>query len=355
MSNTKFPRPDELIQLPINLVQATSDRILQQWGTPPEIATQVTEALISSELEGYASHGLLRLPEYVGAIGEGTLKPKTSPSVQHHSNFSRTVDGERGFGILAANRVQEELSDLLAKEEIATVGLRNSNHIGRLAHLVYPLSLQGYLIIGFANYLGAGQKVPPWGGTEGRFCTNPIVFGIPTAAGEPIIVDLTTSAVSEGKIRAAAIEDKQIPEGWLIDSNWKAVTDPKRLYADPPTAYLAPLGGIAGYKGFALALVTEILSGIITGAGYSQPTPARGGNGGLFIGFHLTLFGQSRQKVLSGIDNLIAYIQECPVATGFESIEMPGQGSQKAAQARRCTNEIEVSQRVWKQIIDLQT
>lgn len=342
------------MQLPLMIVEETCQRLLRQVGAPPTVAVRVVEALIDSELEGYSSHGLLRLPEYVSAIQNGLIQLHLDPSVEQYSSGSVMVDGQRAFGVLAADRVRTELHRLLADEPIAIVGLCNSNHIGRLAHIVYPLAKQGYITIAFLNYLGSGQKVPPWGGSRGRLCTNPIAFGFPSASSKPIVVDMSTSTVSEGKIRQAAIDGCDIPEGWLIDEEWQPVRKPQRLYTDPPTAYLAPLGAVFGYKGFALGIAAEILAGSLTGAGCARAIPGPGGNGGLFIGMRTNLFGCRSEQVILDMDALASYCRSCPPSPGFDPIRMPGEASQDAVEEGRRTETVRVSDLVWQQIIALE-
>ena len=343
--------PEENIQLPLDFVESTCKKRLEELGAPPEIALLVVRDLIVSEIEGHISHGLLRLPEYIAAIKTGLIKPSAEPIVKSVSRVSSMVDGQGSFGVLVAEKAREELRTLLAVEPIATIGITNSNHIGRLAHLVRPLCDDGYIVMGFVNYLGAGQKVPPWGGSEARFCTNPLVFGIPTASGEPMIIDMTTSVVSEGAIRSAAMSGTSVPEGWLIDKTWNTVTDPKRLYFNPPTAFIAPLGGTAGYKGYALALVVETLAGIVTGAGYSKAGCLVEGNGGFFVGMRSTILGRSREEVTSDLKRLIDYCLECPPAVGFDRIRIPGHPSAFETEPDHRPVNIAVNAGLWRHIL----
>jgi LDH2 family malate/lactate/ureidoglycolate dehydrogenase len=345
--------PPRRLTVPLDRVESTCRSILEQLGATSDVAARVVEDLVTSELEEYPSHGLLRLPEYAEAIENGLIKPRSLPTIVAVGPSASLVDGQRGFGVLSADAVAGELARLLERASVAVVGLRKSNHIGRLAHLAAPLCRKGYAVLGFANYLGAGQRVPPWGGGEGRFCTNPIVCGFPLASGEPIIVDMTTSVVAEGKVRVAATSGEPVPPGWLIDRNWQTITNPAQLYTNPPEAFLAPLGGPAAYKGYALAVVAEALAGPLTGATFVGARPVLGGNGGFFVGLRLDVLGLDKSHVLSDLQQLADYCLSCPSAPGMPPVRLPGQGSYQAVVAGREAGVLQVGQAVWEQICSL--
>lgn len=288
-----------------------------------DVCRHVVDVLIECEAVECRSHGLLRLPEYIGDIRAGRLDPNGRPQISRLNESAYRVDGRRCFGVLAADAVSDTLIMGLSASKLITVAMTNCNHIGRLEHIVRRPAHSGYIVIGFCNSLGAGQKVSPPGGQDGRLCTNPMVFGAPRKGSPPLILDMTTSAVAEGKVRDVYLAGQSVPPGWLVDDQNRDVTDPKRLYMQPPTAFLAPLGGqVFGYKGFGLALFTEILAGVLTGAGFCGPQPAIGGNGGFFIGIDPTLFGLSAETVASNVDHLCRHIQN----SGRE-IRLPGQTS----------------------------
>jgi LDH2 family malate/lactate/ureidoglycolate dehydrogenase len=341
------------LNLTIAEVKKTCALALTTRGVSQRIAARVVDSLVTSELEGHPSHGVLRIIEYVEAIRTGQINPVSTPSIIEVTSCSRMVDGARAFGALTADCTAAQILDLLATEPVAVVGVRNSHHIGRLAHLARFVVQRAHILLGFVNYLGAGQNVAPWGGRNGRFCTNPIVFAFPNRDNDPIIIDMTTSVVSEGKIRSHFLRGLPVPRGWLVNADWLPVTNAADLYTDPPTATLAPLGGNVGYKGFGLSLATEILAGIVTGAGYAQPGVVAGGNGGLFIALNLELLGQSKVAILDSISKLEEYCISCPRATGFESIELPGQRSERLRKSKLRDGHLALPSDLWNQIEEL--
>ena len=315
------------VETPTTVARSLALRALERRGTPEDIAQTVCESLLAAEFAGLTSHGLMRLADYLEDIAQERLVPAARPDISYTSPFARRVDGRWGFGAVAAEAVTRELARGVAASGFVTLGLVRANHIGRLAPILSPLAQAGYVAMAFVNYLGAGQKVAPWGGSEPRFCTNPVAFALP-GQDEDIVVDMTTSAVAEGKIRTAALAGVLVPEGWLVDAAFKAVTDPRRLYSSPPTAMIAPFGGSAlGYKGTSLALVTEVLAGIVSGAGFVQPGAARGGNGGFFLAFRADALGVDVNRVRSDVAALVRHLESCPSAPGFDAIRLPRAGA----------------------------
>lgn len=338
----------DTMELDVAEVTQTCSRLLKTFGTPDDIALVVTEDLLQSELEGYPSHGLMRIIEYCEGIESGKIIPDKRPTAQKINRNVRVVDGNRGFGVIALEKIYTELKEVLDEgEPIGVAGLINCNHIGRLAHVIEPLANK-YVVIAFVNYQGAGQNVAPWGGAEGRFCTNPIGFGFPAKDHNPIIIDMTTSIVSEGEIRNYFLSNQLVPDGYLLDEKWEYVNDPREFYKEKRTALIAPLGGDKGYKGYALGLAVEILSGIITGAGFASPKPSPGGNGGFFISINPTVFGRSMDQVYSETDQLISYLRSTKPAAGFKRVRIPGESIQK-----RKMEKVLVDPLVWKKIINL--
>jgi LDH2 family malate/lactate/ureidoglycolate dehydrogenase len=166
----------------------------------------------------------------------------------------------------------------------------------------------------------------------------------------PFSLNMTTSSVPEGKIRLAALQHQRVPRGWLIDKNWLPVYDPLELYTHPQRAFLPPLGGPFGYKGFALGLAVEILAGIVTGAGYSMTKPSPGGNGGLFIGFRPSILGRESKNVHSDIEKLIKYCRSSPPHKKASPIRIPGETNHSKIQQGRAKGMLKVHRKIWELI-----
>lgn len=345
----------ESVEIEYKKASSMAHAIFSKLNIPSDIAEKVIRDLIDSDIEGHFSHGLLRLKEYSEAIQNGTMKVENFPKVHKISEIACTVDGNRGFGLISREAIAKEIKNILTTQKVAIVGLKNSNHIGRLHHLAESVCQSGHIILGFVNYLGAGQKVPIWNGKEGRFCTNPIVIGIPRNDNPPIILDMSTSTVSEGKVREYFLTGKSVPEGWLINKNWETVHDPSKLYREPENTFITPLGGkLVGYKGSSLALMVDIMAGIITNAGYSNALPKLGGNGGLFISFHPTVLGEQLEKINQDISRLIEYYKSSKTLENSEGIRVAGEQSRQKRDNFEKVDMVVYSKKLWNHIIQIQ-
>jgi LDH2 family malate/lactate/ureidoglycolate dehydrogenase len=312
-SNTNKKR---FMSMTLGEIHQLGSELLKNRGTPQAVASQVVDELLMNEINGYRSHGLLRLIEYVELIEQGHICSDSQPLVYKTNAFLSDINAQKSFGVLSAQVVSEALIDHLKHTQFGFVKLINSGHIGRLRSIASPVCEQGGIVIGFSNLSGAGQNVLAYGGNEGRLCTNPIVIAVPSKP--PIILDMSTSTVSEGKVRELWLKGEKVPKGWLFDKNWHSIADPKKFYKDPKEAFLGPLGGKEfGYKGFGLGLMTEIFAGILTGGGFSQASNAPINNNALFFVFHPTFFGQTLEVFQEKVNALMQYLRSSSVNDEF--------------------------------------
>jgi uncharacterized oxidoreductase len=202
----------------------------------------------------------------------------------------------------------------------------------------------GMVAVMFVNTHGGGKLVAPFGGIDRRLSANPISVGIPRESGAPILVDISTCAIAEGRVRNLLHAGKSVPAGSVIDAEGKASMDPAALYGPPPGALL-PFGG---HKGFALGLVTDILAGGISGAGCSRPDADRVGNSFLVTVIDIERV-RGRAEFLRDVEDLISYVKSSRLAEGFDQIMVPGE-PEAAERDRRLKSGIPISQEVWKQI-----
>ena len=165
--------------------------------------------------------------------------------------------------------------------------------------------------------------VAPFGGRDGRLATNPIAIATPARVGHPILLDITSSVVAQGKIRVAVNRGESVPLGWLMDSEGEPTSNPQDLMVSPPGALL-PLGGIAGHKGYALSLMIDILGGALSGAGCSGSGNTRLQNGVLMIALDIANF-TPLDDFYEHVDGLVSHVKASPTAPGFDEILTPGE------------------------------
>jgi uncharacterized oxidoreductase len=247
-------------------VEALATAILMAAGAGDREAEAVAHYLVKSDLVGHASHGVLRVKQYVEQIQKGQIVCRTVPQLVNDGPGFAVLEGGLGFGQIGAEHATRLACSKAKTQGIALVALRNSAHVGRLGDWVELAADLGCVSFHFVNTLSM-PRVAPWGGREGRLSTNPLAWGLPVAGDEPIVVDLTTSVVAEGKVRLHRDEGKPVPAGWIVDRDGRGTTDANALYDG---GSLLPLGGLdAGHKGYALSLMVDLMAGAISGGGTS--------------------------------------------------------------------------------------
>lgn len=324
--------------------------ILNSIGVSNHLSKLVTEDLIDNDLQRYSSHGVIRIKEYISHIKQGDILPQNKPIVESISNIVSKVDGNKSFGILVKKEVTSHLLDKLEKNKFGFLTFSNSGHIGRLSDIADPVIQAGGIILGFLNFSGFGQNVIPFGGNIPKLSTNPIMMGAPSPKG-PILIDFSTSSYSEGKLRDAYYRNKKIPEDILVDKNGNSITDPKAFYKKYGEFFLTPLGGKElGYKGFGLALFTEILAGVVSGGGTISAKSKNMNNSGFFITFSPEIFNQSRDIFNFEVGNLINYLTEINSENIVNNVTIPG--LRKKHKTKRVN--INLPKKTWNELINLQ-
>ncbi len=238
-------------------------------------ASWIARLLIRANLRGHDSHGVIRIPQYIAVWRKGEINPTGEPVVVQEGPATALVDGKMGFGQIVARRGMQVAIEKAAAVGISAVGIFNSYHIGRLADFAELAVERNMLALISVNARGAGQRMAPWGGRAPRLSTSPLAFACPTGGGMAIRFDASTTVVPEGKVRVKRNRKEPLPVGWALDAAGNPTTDPDAIYGNPPGTLL-PMGG---HKGYCLALMIEILSGIVARGGYPVARPRATGNG----------------------------------------------------------------------------
>jgi uncharacterized oxidoreductase len=240
-------------------------RLFVAAGAPPAEAQVVAASLVESNLRGYDSHGVALARWYLSQIKNGELVPGAAFTVRHESPALLAADGELGFGQVQCGRLVDQVAAKARQVGVAGGTLVRCGHVGRLGEWVERAAGLRLAALISVNDNGVIATVAPPGGTQGRISTNPLAIAVPTRR-EPLVLDISTSAVANGKLKNARIEHRQVPLGWVQDAQGNPTTDPNIMLADPPGTLL-PFGGEQGYKGFGLGLMFDILTAGLAGAG----------------------------------------------------------------------------------------
>ncbi len=320
-------------------------RILEAVGTPPAPARQVAEHLVTSDLTGHESHGVLRLKQYCFHVRDGYVQPAAQPCVVRERAVTAVVEGGCAWGPVVGQFAAELAIKKAHEHGVGVVSVRNCYHLGRVG--VYPeqAARQGLIGMAFCNVQGSA-RMAPWGANERRVPTNPIAIAVPTRT-EPIVADLATSAVAEGKVRLAKVKGEQIPPGWVFDANGAWSKDPNDLYG---AGSLAPLGGEQGHKGYSLAVAMDLLGGILSGAGAGLMSE-RYGNGLLLQVIDPGAF-TDMADYQRRIDDYVYYLKSARRRPGIGEVLMPGEIERRRRVERRGTG-LELSDGVRQMLQEL--
>ncbi len=258
----------ELVYLPVDVVERFMADVFCGLGVPEEEARICATVLITSDLRGIESHGVGRLKYYYDRIRAGVQFTQTRIEVVRESETTALVDGHHGMGHVIATYSMRLAMRKARQYGLGAVTVRNGTHFGIAGY--YPLMAAAEGMVGF-TVTNARPAIAPTFSTEPMLGTNPIAFAAPSDMPFPFCLDGATSITQRGKIEVAARAGKPVPEGWVIDAEGNPLTDPERILEDlgAATAALLPLGGageeLAGYKGYGLAVMVEILSAALSG------------------------------------------------------------------------------------------
>ena len=332
--------PDHTI--PVADLDALVTGIFAAAGCTPAEAACVSRHLISANLTGHDSHGVIRTPRYVGWLEEGQVFAGRTIAVERDSGTHAVLDGRRGLG----QSIGEQAVDLgIARARdagLAVVALRNSGHIGRIGGWGERAAEAGLVSIHFVN-VGLGEIVAPFGGVDRRFGTNPICVAAPQPDGPPLLLDLATSLVAEGKVLVASNGGKPVPPGSLIRPDGTHTADPEALYGPLTGTQLRDPGHGTGalrafgdHKGSGIAFMCEILAGCLCGSPTAGPIPGdkRGGivNGMLSIYLDPGHFGAAHFAAAAR-DYALHVKGSRPETPGGEVL-VPGEKEARTRQAR---------------------
>lgn len=261
------------IRVPVDVIERFIVDVLQGLGVPEADARISADVLIASDLRGIDSHGVGRLKYYYDRIVAGVHLTVTEMEVVKETETTMLVDGHHGVGPVISCRCMRAAIDKARRYGLGAAAVRNGTHFGIAGY--YPLMAAQEGMVGFA-VTNARPSIAPTFGTEPMLGTNPIAFAAPSDLPYPFCFDAATSICQRGKVEVAERAEKAVPEGWVIDAEGSSLTDPTKILAGlgDATAALLPLGGagetLAGYKGYGLATMVEILSASLAGGKFMK-------------------------------------------------------------------------------------
>jgi LDH2 family malate/lactate/ureidoglycolate dehydrogenase len=292
-------------------------------GVPPEDAAMAAASLVEADLRGVETHGISHyLPLHIKRIKIGLVEPRANIVVKRERLSTALLDGGNGLGQVIAGRAMNLAIEKAARTGTAFVGITNSNHFGACAYWSMMALPHNQIGIAMTN----GSKLPaPGGGRQAMWGTAPISVAIPGDQERSVVLDMATTATTKGRILLYDKRHLRLDPTWALDSAGRPTTDPKEALK----GLLQPVGG---YKGYGLALVFELLSGILTGGDwsyhlggplaedFSRPTGVGSCFGAIAVDAFMEPIDFKRQ-----VDRVIREIHESPKAEGYDRIYMPGE------------------------------
>jgi uncharacterized oxidoreductase len=295
-------------------------------------ARLAADHLVDANLTGHDSHGVGMIPKYVTALVNDKLKLNQTVEIVSDTGTMLTLDARRGLGQSVTHQAMELAIERARQHGVCVMGLRNSHHLGRVGHWAEQAIAAGLVSIHFTN-ANSIHVVAPHGGAQARFVTNPFTVGIPRTGRDPLLLDFATSAIAHGKARVAYNKKVPVPPGSLIDSDGRPTTDPAAVFESPAGALLT----FAGHKGFALAMVCEMLGAALTGGDTSRPVDEdislRVWNSMLTIVFDPARIGSLEhfEREAAAFED---WVRSSSLTPGSDGIRMPGDPERESRKAR---------------------
>jgi LDH2 family malate/lactate/ureidoglycolate dehydrogenase len=294
--------------------------VLEAVGVPAADAELVAESLVEADLWGHQSHGVMRLSWYVNRIRAGVMRSVTAPETLADMGAVVVVDGRDGVGQVLAAYAARTAVGRARDHGVGVAAVRNSNHFGTAAYFTRMAANDGCVGILTTN---ASPAMAPWGGREKTIGTNPWSIAAPAGKYEVVVMDIANTAVARGKVYLARQRGEQIPPGWAIDSDGVPTTDP----AAAINGVILPM---AGHKGYAISLMMDVLSGVLTGSAFGSAVHGpyefdqRSGCGHLFIALDVAAFLEY-DTFIGRVEQLIDEVKSVPPARRVNEIFFPGE------------------------------
>jgi LDH2 family malate/lactate/ureidoglycolate dehydrogenase len=302
--------------------------ILTAIGAAADPARHTVEHLLAAEDAGHPSHGLRMLVAIAGAAQRGELDPAATPVVSAASGSVAQIDGRTGLGPPAGALAVAEAVRRARRHGCAAVTVRAATNLGRLAPYAQTAAHSGCASFLCANDGGANQRVVPAGATAGRLSTNPIAFGFPRSAPPHLVVDMATSTYAHGTLGALVEAGRPLPPDALLNA---------------ASELMLPM---AGYKGFALAIMVEALAGALTGAGVVGDPPPPESQGALMVALDVAALADA-DRAIADLERALAWVRSSPPAAD-RPVRIPGEGRAPGA-----GSEVAIAPGLWTALTEL--
>jgi hydroxycarboxylate dehydrogenase B len=310
-------------RIPVADLRAFVASVFRATGSADGEARIVGDHLVDANLAGHESHGVIRVSKYVDWHAKGMVLANQHAVVVRETMCNAVIDGQFGYGQVIGREAMDLAIAKARQSGFCAMAIRNAGHLGRIGAWAEQVAQVGFASIHFVNTSGFGILVAPHGGTDRRLSANPIAASAPGPDGAPLVLDMSTSAIAEGKIQVALNHGEQLPPGCTIDSEGRPNQDPAVFYG-PPVGALLPIGG---HKGYGLSIFCEIFAGALSGGQTTNPENATAGrlvNNMLSLVFDAEAFCGA-DAFRAEIARLAAWVKASPPAVPGGEVLLPGE------------------------------
>jgi ureidoglycolate dehydrogenase (NAD+) len=260
------PTRDDATPVPAAALRDWATRCFAGAGMPYDDAALLASSLVQTSLWGIDSHGVALLPHYLDRLANGTIRAQPKLALHRTGPATALLEADQGHGIVVAHRAMDEAVRMAREQGVAAVGVRNASHCGAIGLYTRAAARAGCVGLAFTH---ANSVAVPHGGKRAFFGTNPISFAFPRGASEPVCLDMATTSIPWNRVRNARREGHPLPPDVAVDAQGEPTNDAATAAA------VVPLGGAAyGHKGYALALVVDLLCGPLLGNPYGPHIPS---------------------------------------------------------------------------------
>ncbi len=296
--------------------------ICRAGGIPSADADMIADVLVTTDMRGIHSHGVVRLARYLDCIRAGGIKPAVEPATLNESGNSLMVSANGGLGIPASVKTMTRLLEKAEKNAIAMATINHSDHYGAAGFYAMMAADRGFVGFSMSNTC---PLVAPTGGCAAAIGNNPFAYAAPGETHRAVLFDVCMSKVAAGKLVIAAEAGKKIPSDWILTKEGKPTDDPNEIWHD---AVMLPF---AEHKGYGFATMVEVMTGVMAMSGmmggvHSWNTqPGRDADTGhCFMVINPGFFG-GVPEFRKRIDAMIDELKRCPTIDGVSEVLYPGE------------------------------
>ena len=314
------------IRIPWEVLQAFTSDVFVKVGMPPKDAQIEAEVLVWANLRGVDSHGVLRIPSYVRSVQNGSMNPKPDIRITKETPATLLIDCDFAFGPVVTVYAMRKVIEKARQVGIGWAQLRKTSHQGAMAY--YPLIAVEHDMAGIA-FVCSPPNTAPFGARVPGVHNSPIAIAVPARKHRQLVLDMATSVAAGGKVMLARDKGIAMPEGWALDKDGRATTDPNLVGALLPTG---------GYKGSGLAIMFESLTGIMVGNPLLGPVLSGGqrppGQNSVVAAIDISAFTDV-EGYKANVDTVIEGLRALPPADGFDQVMVPGEPEDRMEEERR--------------------